>query len=58
MRPPRCEHGYLLLGCPKDVCPEQDEYVGRVADQMSEWYRQQMGPFTVSTDGSAVRLAE
>lgn len=36
---PRCAHGNILLGCPEDVCPEQDAYVGAVADQYAEWYR-------------------
>jgi hypothetical protein len=41
---PRCSHGNILLGCPEDVCPEQDAYVSAVADQYAEWYRNNLFP--------------
>jgi hypothetical protein len=25
--PPRCSHGWIILGCPDDDCPEQTVYL-------------------------------
>ncbi len=25
--PPKCSHGKIILGCPDDDCPEQNEYL-------------------------------
>jgi hypothetical protein len=54
---PRCSHGNIILGCPEDVCPEQDEYVGRVADQYAEWYRNNTLParFPMDSDDETGR---
>lgn len=36
---PRCRHGFIILGCPEDDCPEQDEYLRNVRSASAEIVR-------------------
>ncbi len=39
--PPRCEHGAILLGCPRDDCEQQNAYVAAQDAAMTRWENQQ-----------------
>lgn len=35
---PRCGHGNIILGCPNDACPEQNDYLAHQNDALDAWY--------------------
>lgn len=35
--PPRCSHGYILLGCPHIDCVEQSEYLAQQDAALAEF---------------------
>lgn len=40
-RPPKCSHGFIILGCPDDDCPEQSEYLNSQSAVMERWWDDQ-----------------
>lgn len=36
--PPRCKHGYIILGCPHDLCDEQNDYLAAQRAAIDSWY--------------------
>lgn len=38
---PRCSHGKIILGCPHDDCPEQQEYIGKHNKSVQEFLDRQ-----------------
>jgi hypothetical protein len=39
--PPRCAHGYIILGCPHDDCVAQSDYLDEIDRALADWYRRQ-----------------
>lgn len=39
--PPRCAHGRIILGCPEEVCPEQDAYLAEYAARYTAYVEEQ-----------------
>lgn len=39
--PPRCRHGRIILGCPHEDCPEQNEYLRKQDAAIRRWHRRQ-----------------
>ena len=39
--PPRCAHGRIILGCPEEVCPEQDAYLAEYAARYEAYVAEQ-----------------
>lgn len=39
--PPRCEHGHLILGCPRDDCQQQNAYLSSINHRIDQLYAQQ-----------------
>jgi hypothetical protein len=39
--PPRCEHGRIILGCPRDDCPRQNEHL-RLQREAEDTYTREM----------------
>ena len=40
-QPPRCCHGYVILGCPHDDCPTQIAFLDQQEAAMRDWERRQ-----------------
>ena len=40
---PHCRHGYIILGCPDEECPEQNRHLEAEREAMDAYYlRQEM----------------
>jgi hypothetical protein len=39
--PPRCVHGHIVLGCPRDDCPTQGAYLDQQEAAMAAWEQRQ-----------------
>lgn len=40
-QPPRCIHGYIILGCPHDDCPTQVAYLDQQQAVLRDYYARQ-----------------
>lgn len=38
---PRCQHGRIILGCPDDDCPEQNDYLAKQNAAVDAMYERQ-----------------
>jgi len=48
--PPRCSHGYILLGCPHYDCPEQNRYLDEQDAALASYYDGLLPSVTVTDD--------